>query len=216
MKPQPLVLTTLLPAAILILALAVYFVSSARQRARAAGIPPSRRPGPADEALEGPVLERYQAWGLILTAFLALLLPALYLREPTRQAAAAEAQLEKSREQGHHTFEQFCARCHGPDAKGGVVKRFKQPGNPDAPPADYPAPNLTEIYQRHPGQRVSQVAWDTIQKGREGTPMPAWGVRSNGPMNDQQITDLVNWLLTIQADQKPREPLKFEAQGGSR
>jgi len=216
MQTQTLVLIILLPAAILILALAVYFVYSARQRARAAGIPPSRRPGPADEALEGPVLERYQAWGLILTAFLALLLPALYLREPTRQAAAAEAQLEKSREQGHHTFEQFCARCHGPDAKGGVVKRFKQPGNPDAPPADYPAPNLTEIYQRHPGQRVSQVAWDTIQKGREGTPMPAWGVRSNGPMNDQQITDLVNWLLTIQADQKPREPLKFEAQGGSR
>ena len=216
MQTRTLVLIILLPVTILVLAGVVYLVYSARQKAQSAGIPPSRRPGPTDEALEGPVLERYQAWGLVLTAFLALLLPALYLREPARQAAAAEHELEKSREQGEHTFEQFCARCHGPDAKGGVVKRFKQPGNPDAEPADYPAPNLTEIYQRHPDQRVAQVAWDTIQKGREGTPMPAWGVRSNGPMNDQQITDLVNWLISIQADQKPRDPLKFEAKGGER
>jgi mono/diheme cytochrome c family protein len=214
-QTRTLVLIILLPVTILVLAGVVYLVFSARQKAQASGIPPSRRPGPTDEALEGPVLERYQAWGLILTAFLALLLPALYLREPDRQAEAAEKELETSREQGAHTYQEFCARCHGPDAKGGVVKRFKQPGNPDAEPADYPAPNLTEISTRHPDQRVAQVAWDTIQKGREGTPMPAWGVRSNGPMNDQQITDLVNWLISIQADGKPRDPLKFEAKGGA-
>jgi mono/diheme cytochrome c family protein len=91
-----------------------------------------------------------------------------------------------------------------------VVKRFKQPGNPDAEPADFPAPDLTKIYERHPGQRVADVANSTIRNGREGTPMPAWDVRNNGPMNDQQITDLVNWLLTIQADKKPRDPLEFK------
>ena len=214
MQLRTLVLVILIPTAIVLLTALVIAVYHARQRAAATGIPPSRRPGPTDEALEGPVLERYQAWGLVLTAFLALLLPALYLREPSRQAAAAEQQLETSREQGRHTYQEFCARCHGKDAKGGVVKRFKPPGDPKAEPTDYPAPALTEIYPRHPGQRVAQVAWDTIQKGRPVTPMPAWGVRSNGPMNDQQITDLVNWLISIQADQKPREPLEFEAQGG--
>ena len=211
MQLRTLVLVILIPPAIVLLTALVTPVYHARQRAAATGIPPSRRPGPTDEALEGPVLERYQAWGLALTLLLAILLPALYLREPARQAQAAEAQIEESVEHGRRTYQEFCARCHGPDAKGGVVKRFRPPGQPNARPADYPAPDLTRIYERHPDQRVAQVAWDTIHKGREGTPMPAWGARYNGPMNDQQITDLVNWLLTVQADQRQREPLEFEA-----
>jgi mono/diheme cytochrome c family protein len=212
-KTQTLVLVLLLPTAILILAGLTYAIYNARQKAASTGIPPSRRPGPADEALEGPILERYQAWGLVLTAFLAVFLPVLYLREPSRQSAAAVKELEISREHGEATFEQFCARCHGLNATGGVVKRFKSPSNPKATPADYPAPNLHEIWQRHPGERVADVATKTIQNGRPGTPMPAWGVRQNGAMNDQQITDLVNWLLSIQSDNKPREPLKFKAEG---
>jgi len=55
------------------------------------------------------------------------------------------------------------------------------------------------------------VAWDTIQKGRPPTPMPTWGVRYGGPMNDQQITDLVNYLLSIQSDDKQRPQLEFQA-----
>jgi mono/diheme cytochrome c family protein len=205
-----LVLVLLIPTGIILLSLLVVAIFNARQRAAATGIPPSRRPGPTDEALEGPILERFQAWGLIFTAFLAIFLPVLYLREPTRQAGAAEAFLDISRERGHTTFEQFCARCHGDTAQGGTVKRFKPPGNPDAEPADYPAPDLTKIYEHHPGERVADVASKTINAGRPGTPMPAWGVRNNGPMNDQQITDLVNWLLSIQADKKPRDPIKFK------
>ena len=210
MSTATLVLVLLIPTGIILLSLLVVAIFNARQRAATTGIPPSRRPGPADEALEGPILERFQAWGLIFTAFLAIFLPVLYLREPTRQAGAAEAFLDVSRERGHTTFEQFCARCHGKDAHGGTVKRFKQPGNPDAAPADYPAPDLTKIYERHPGERVADVASKTINGGRPGTPMPAWGVRNNGPMNDQQITDLVNWLLSIQADKKPRDRIQFK------
>ena len=210
MKTSTLVLILLIPTVIILLSLLIVAAVNARQRATAAGIPPSRRPGPTDEALEGPILERYQAWGLIFTAFLAIFLPVLYLREPARQASAAEHDLDLSRARGETTFEQFCARCHGTDAHGGVVKRFKQPGNPNAAPADYPAPDLTKIYERHPGQKVADVASTTINGGRQGTPMPAWGVRNNGPMNDQQIADLVNFLLSIQADKKPRDPVIFK------
>ena len=101
----------------------IMVVSSAREKARAAGpsTPPSRRPGPTDEALEGPLLEKYQVAGVALTVFLAVLLPFLYLREPARQKAAASKELTESVRLGQATFEEFCARCHGDQAQGGNI-----------------------------------------------------------------------------------------------
>ena len=205
-------------SAILLFFALIVVISSAREKARAAGpsAPPSRRPGPTDEALEGPLLERYQLAGVALTVFLAVLLPFLYLREPVRQKAAAEKELTESVRLGKATFEEFCSRCHGPEAEGGVVPRYVTPGVKGAKPTDVQAPNLHEIYSRHPDQDVATVAWTAIQKGRPPTPMPTWGVRYGGPMNDQQITDLVNYLLSIQGDNKQRPLLEFEAAGGGR
>jgi mono/diheme cytochrome c family protein len=196
----------------------IVVVTSAREKARRAGpsAPPSRRPGPTDEALEGPLLERYQVAGVALTVFLALLLPFLYLREPVRQRAAAKKELTESVRLGRATFVEFCARCHGPDAEGGTVKRYVTPGVKGAKPADVQAPNLHEVWSRHPDEDVATVAWDTIQKGRPPTPMPTWGVRYGGPMNDQQITDLVNYILSIQSDDKDRPLREFEAAAGRR
>ena len=193
-------------------------IGSAREKARRAGpsAPPSRRPGPTDEALEGPLLERYQVAGVALTVFLAILLPFLYLREPMRQKAAASKELTESVRLGRATFTEFCARCHGPNAEGDTVKRYVTPGVKGAKPTDVQAPNLQEVYSRHQDQDVAAVAWETIQKGRPPTPMPTWGVRYGGPMNDQQITDLVNYILSIQSDDKERPLLEFEAAGGQR
>ena len=196
----------------------IMVVSSAREKARAAGpsAPPSRRPGPADEALEGRLLENYQIAGVALTVFLAILLPFLYLREPMRQKAAASKELTESVRLGPATFTEFCARCHGPEAEGGVVKRYVTPGVKGAKPTDVPAPDLREIHSRHPDEDPGVVAWDTIQKGRPPSPMPTWGIRYGGPMNDQQITDIVNYLLSIQSDGKQRPLLEFQAAGGRR
>jgi mono/diheme cytochrome c family protein len=193
-------------------------ISSAREKARQAGpsAPPSRRPGPDDEALEGPLLERYQVAGVALTVFLAILLPFLYLREPVRQRAAAEKELTESVRLGKATFEEFCARCHGDEAEGGTVKRYVTPGVKDAKPADVQAPDLREIHSRHPDEDPGAVAWEAIQKGRPPSPMPTWGLRYGGPMNDQQITDIVNYLLSIQSDDEERPMLEFEAAGGRR
>ncbi len=196
----------------------IMVISSAREKARAAGpsTPPSRRPGPTDEALEGPLLEKYQVAGVALTVFLAVLLPFLYLREPVRQRAAADKELSESVRLGHATFEEFCARCHGPEGEGGVVKRYITPGVKGAKPTDVAAPDLREIHSRHPDDDVAAVAWEAIQRGRPPTPMPTWGVRYGGPMNDQQITDLVNYLLSIQSDDKQRPLLEFEAAANRR
>ena len=196
----------------------IVVISSAREKARQAGpsAPPSRRPGPNDEALEGPLLERYQVAGVALTVFLAILLPFLYLREPARQRAAAEKELTESVRLGEATYEEFCMRCHGPGAQGGTVKRYVTPGVKGAKPTDVQAPDLREIHSRHPDENPGVVAWDTIQKGRPPSPMPTWGIRYGGPMNDQQITDLVNYLLSIQSDGKQRPLLEFQAAGGRR
>jgi mono/diheme cytochrome c family protein len=205
-------------SAIFLFSALIMVISSAREKARAAGpsAPPSRRPGPTDEALEGPLLEKYQVAGVALTVFLAVLLPFLYLREPVRQRAAADKELTESVRLGHATFEEFCARCHGPNGEGGVVKRYITPGVENAEPTDVAAPDLREIHSRHPDKDVGAVAWEAIQKGRPPSPMPTWGVRYGGPMNDQQITDLVNYLLSIQSDDKERPLLEFEAAAGRR
>lgn len=207
------VLLLVFASALVILVLLIVALASARQKAATAGnLPPSRRPGPTDEALEGPLLESYQAAGVVLTVLLTVLLPFLYIREPARQRAATEHFSKESVVLGRQTFETFCARCHGLDATGGIVKRFTATGSKT--PVDYPAPNLHEIWQRHTGQDVAQVAWQTIQLGRPGTPMPTWGVRYGGAMNDQQVTNLVNYLLSIQSDGKKRPQLQFKALGG--
>jgi mono/diheme cytochrome c family protein len=193
----------------------IIVISSAREKARQAGpsAPPSRRPGPTDEALEGRLLENYQIAGVALTVFLAVLLPFLYLREPARQEAAAAKEHTESVRLGKATYEEFCSRCHGPEAQGGTVKRYVTPGVKDAKPTDVQAPDLREIHSRHPDEDVGLVAWTAIQKGRPPSPMPTWGVRYGGPMNDQQITDIVNYLLSIQTDDKERPLLEFEAAG---
>ncbi|HEV8425610.1 MAG TPA: cytochrome c [Actinomycetes bacterium] len=210
---RTLVLLLLVPTTILLFIALILVISSAREKARQAGpaAPPSRRPGPTDEALEGRLLENYQIAGVALTVFLAVLLPFLYLREPARQKEAANKELKESVRLGRATFEEFCARCHGTQAQGGVVKRYVIPGVKNAKPADVQAPNLHEIYSRHPDEDVATVAWTAIQKGRPPTPMPTWGVRYGGPMNDQQIIDLVNYLLSIQSDNKQRPELEFKA-----
>src|SRR6266540_3246228 len=128
-------------AGLVILVLLIVALASARQKAATAGnLPPSRRPGPTDEALEGRLMENYQAAGVVLTVLLTLLLPILYIREPARQRAASENFSKESVELGRQTFETFCARCHGINATGGTVKRFTPPGAKT--PVDFQAPNL--------------------------------------------------------------------------
>ena len=61
----------------------------------------------------------------------------------------------------------------------------------------------------------------TIMEGREGTPMPSWSVRFAGPMNDQQIQDLLNYLTEINKENVPRggqpvhQPVRRRGGGGS-
>lgn len=189
----------------------------ARRRAQLPKVPIGLRPAPSDDELETNILERWQGLGLILTVFLALFLPGYWLFfEQQRGSEAAVKQRIESIERGKsvfeappagpaHGFQANCAQCHGVNAQGGVRKNFIAPGSkPDAKGVDYPVPSLNDVFIRQivTSKKTPKDAYnfiyETISKGRPGTPMPTWGLGYGGPMNDQQIEDVINFIISIQ------------------
>jgi mono/diheme cytochrome c family protein len=55
-------------------------------------------------------------------------------------------------------------------------------------------PALNTVLLRYTSDTVLSI----ITFGRANTPMPAWGIDGGGPMNDQQLSDLVAYLQSIQ------------------
>jgi mono/diheme cytochrome c family protein len=175
-----------------------------------------------DEALEGRRLERVLGWTLLFSVIMIITLLAYFLWEPFRGKDMEDLFLERSIDRGatlfankaseHYNseFSLLCADCHGVDGTGGVALQTLQPeadecqreknkNNPDVPECapqqvQWTAPNLTLAPLRY--TRAQLI--DIITYGREGTPMPAWGVKSGkGPKNVQSINDLVNFLESI-------------------
>lgn len=182
-------------------------------RRKKLSVPIGFRPAPSDDELETNVLERWQGWGLLLVMFLALFLPLYFLFFENQRSndKALEQRAESIRrgatifaegKPGAHGFQAGCARCHGTFAGGGVVPDWKS--DPQAKPVDYTAPALTEVFKRQiVDAKVSprdayRYVYEKIAEGVPGSPMPTWGLGYGGPMNDQQIEDVINYLLSIQ------------------
>jgi mono/diheme cytochrome c family protein len=70
------------------------------------------------------------------------------------------------------------------------------PAHPETPPrqVSWSAPPLNSVLLRFTDQEVLQI----LTYGRAGTPMPAWGVKGGGAMDDQQLGDLIAYLRSIQ------------------
>jgi mono/diheme cytochrome c family protein len=177
-------------------------VLAALRRPRRAGpdIPAGMQPGPSDADLEKPVLERMMTWGALSVLFMAIWVPVVWLQEPNTNRDDDRRMLEESVERGRRATELFseenpggvgCVGCHGEELTGGVTVWEGDPS--------YPVPDLTTVCQRLTLQEVVE----TIARGRPGTPMPSWSVQFAGSLMDQQINDIVNYILTIQ--KVPRE-----------
>ena len=177
-------------------------------------VAPNRKQYYDDDTLEGPRLTRYLWWAFATLAILAVGLPAYWLREPFRQEGAGfdrgTAYFEhKAVERGMELFQTSpgdppkprephfgCENCHGREGVGGVTSyTLTDPANPDAAPkqVQWAAPALNTVMLRMRPEEVRTV----IVYGRPGTPMPAWGVEGGGPMNDQQVDDLIEYLKHI-------------------
>lgn len=183
------------------------------RRRKPLSIPIGFRPAPSDDELETNILERWQGWGTLLVVFLALYLPIYFVffenqrsndaaLEQRKESIESGAFIYAQAEPGAHGFQAGCARCHGTFAGGGVVPQYK--ANVDAEAVDYPVPNLREVFKRQIVDQNKSVrdayryVYDKIAQGVPGTPMPTWGLGYGGPMNDQQIEDVINFLVSIQ------------------
>jgi mono/diheme cytochrome c family protein len=174
---------------------------------------PNRKPYLNDEQLEGPKLDKTLTWGLLTVAFIAVALPVYWLKEPGRQENAVKGFDHRAAHRGEELFASTkaephpgfgCADCHGGmEAQGGVAP-YVFPPDPSKPTevveVDWAAPALNTVLSRFSEDEVEQI----IIYGRPGTPMPAWGVEGGGPMNEQNITDLVEYLKEIQLDREER------------
>ena len=166
-------------------------------------IPAGMRPGPPDEMLERRFVDRFLGWSFLFVIFFAVWLAGLWLMEPQTNADDGVTLTERSVERGSMWFAISdeanptgfgCARCHGPAGTGGQQIPF---GDGFVQP-----PALNDVCggpeTGHPLIESIDDVRTTIEQGRPGTAMPSWSIRYEGAMNDQQIDDLLNYLLTIQ------------------
>ena len=166
----------------------------------------NRKPYYEDEVLEGKRLERVQFLGVILLATITIGLPVYWLFEPSRQAGAEEGYQNRFASWGSQLFDVTanggfnCAGCHGGmKATGGAAAyTVTDSKTGEVKAVTWKAPALNTVLYRFSEDEVRFI----LEYGRPFSPMSPWGVKGGGPMNDQQINNLIAYLKSIQI---PRE-----------
>jgi mono/diheme cytochrome c family protein len=189
-----------------------------------------------DEQLEGRRLDQVLRWGLISLSIIGVGLPLYWLAEPGRQSGAVSNFEEIFVERGAHLFAPTdqggfnCAGCHGGalglggevpytlteyeyDENGEIVR--DEDGNPETTlrQVSWRAPALNTVALRMTEDQIRQV----LVYGRPFSPMPAWGIEGGGPMNEQQIDNLIAYLQSIaispeEAQQQAQEEAEAEVE----
>lgn len=192
-----------------VIVMITYFVITFRQREPGVDLgteielAPNRKPYFDDEGLEGPRLDRALGWALILMVVAAIGPIVYWLNEPGRQAGAVDEFDRKAVERGRllflptdspeHGAHFGCATCHGIDGSGGVTSYTITDYLGANRKVEWEAPPVDTALLKFSAEEVETI----LVYGRANTPMPAWGIEGGGPMNDQQITDLVAYLDSI-------------------
>jgi mono/diheme cytochrome c family protein len=184
-----------------------YVAQGKRERAKARpDIPSAMQPAPADTELEKPRLEKLMGWSLASFLFMAVWIPIVWLNEPSTNQDQERTLVTESVGRGAKEVQLFsennifgvgCVRCHGAGLAGGKnlfngaivpVPSLQQVcAGPNAAGLPVPIHNSADLR-------------NIIEQGIPGTDMPSWSVRFAGGLDDQQIQDLVDYLLTY--DQK--------------
>src|SRR5687767_1776122 len=193
-----------------IVAMAIYFVITFRMRdadeplGSEIELAPNRKPYFDDEAMEGRRLDRALGWALVLLVISAIGPLVYWLNEPSRQAGAIAEFDSKAVGRGRSLFQPTdspehgahfgCATCHGSVGQGGSTRATLTETDGSIRQVDWAAPRLDTALLKFSPEEVKTI----LIYGRANTPMPAWGIEGGGPLNDQQITDLVAYIDSIQ------------------
>jgi mono/diheme cytochrome c family protein len=193
-------------AVVLILGWLVYLLWNLRHARPEAGaeleLAPNRKPYLSDEELEGPKLERTQLFGVAMLVIIGIGLPLYWIAEPGRQAGAVQGFNELFARWGSRDFAPTaeggfnCAGCHGGmSAPGGSASyTLTDPNTGEVEVVTWLAPALNTVLYRFSEEEVRYI----LVYGRPFSPMSPWGLEGGGPMNDQQIQNVIDYLKSIQ------------------
>ncbi|MGH9227506.1 MAG: c-type cytochrome [Acidimicrobiales bacterium] len=189
-------------AAIIVIGFVVYVAVNIHGGRPEAGseieLAPNRKPYMDDEELETSKLNRTLRWALISLVIVAVGLPLYWLNEPSRMSGAIDGFQDKfvSRGEEAYTEGSQCENCHGPDGTGGQAPyTITDADNQFVAQVNWRAPALNTVLLRYSEEEVTFV----INWGRPFSPMPGWGAAVNkGPLNEQQISDIIAYLESIQ------------------
>jgi mono/diheme cytochrome c family protein len=195
---------------VLLIGYVVYFLGNMRQSRAEVGseieLAPNRKPYYDDEALEGPRLERAQVIALGFLLIIAVSLPLYWILEPTRQAGAISGYNKRFANWGSQLFAPTasggfnCAGCHGgfKGTGGAADYTITNPTTGEVKAVSWTAPALNTVFYRFTDDEVLFI----LTYGRPYSPMSPWGLAGGGPMNDQQLTNLLAYLHSIQLPQQ--------------
>lgn len=188
MNPQTIAIVVV--AATLGLLLVLTFAYGRPRRSQQEALPPNFSKGDPDSVLEHSRLGRIGAWGLASAIFITGFFSVYWVIEPFRESQWDAKFLKESIDRGKHEYEvdAACNRCHGPDGGGGYASTD----------TTWPAPQLNNEFGRYTRAEIRRI----VEQGRPGTPMPAWGIAFGGPLNDQRLDDVMNYLESIQTADK--------------
>jgi mono/diheme cytochrome c family protein len=159
---------------------------------------PNRKPYLNDEELETTRLNRTLRWALVLLIICSVGVPLYWLAEPGRQSGAIEEfeRVFATRGEERYVEGSQCQNCHGPEGTGGLASyTITDADNKFVATVQWRAPALNTVLLRFSREEVTYI----INYGRPFSPMVGWGAAVNkGPLNEQQISNLVDYLETIQ------------------
>ncbi|HEU5085446.1 MAG TPA: cytochrome c [Acidimicrobiales bacterium] len=150
-----------------------------------------------DDELETKKLDRTLTLGLAGLVLVGVGLPAYWLAEPGRQEGAEAEYLRvfESRGEELYTTGAQCNACHGPEGVGGVAPyTILDSDNEFVAQVNWQAPALNNVLLRYDRDEVFYI----LEYGRPYSPMPAWGAGGGGPLTEQQLENIIDYLASIQ------------------
>ncbi|WP_426574323.1 c-type cytochrome [Aquihabitans sp. McL0605] len=166
---------------------------------------PNRKPYLDDEALEGKKLDRTLSFGLLGLFIIGIGLPLYWLQEPGRQDGAKQRIHDEFVSRGSAMFDTTekggynCAFCHGANGVGGATPyTITDSQGRFIKTVTWKGPALNTVLLRYSRDEVRYV----LTYGRPFSPMPAWGTAGGGPLTDQKLQELIDYIQTFQLTPK--------------
>ncbi|MFP5580230.1 MAG: c-type cytochrome, partial [Acidimicrobiia bacterium] len=105
------------------------------------------------------------------------------------------ASVFESRGEEIYTEGAQCNACHGPEGVGGVASQtILDSDNEFVAQVNWEAPALNNVMLRYDRDEVYYI----LEYGRPFSPMPAWGEGGGGPLTEQQLENIIDYLESIQ------------------